>query len=433
MTSRTEDSYRESLSYLYGLQKIGMKFGLENTRSLLTALSNPHLAFPSAHIAGTNGKGSTAAFLASILMEMGWKVGLYTSPHLVDFTERIRVNGKPIAQERLARYVAELRPEIDRLNATFFEATTAIAFHHFAIENVDAAVIETGLGGRLDSTNVLAPKVAIITNIALEHTEYLGDTTAAIAFEKAGIIKRGTPLITAVQDEDANAVILHRARELDAPVISIDTEPIELRIDAVDRMLFRSEIIEGEFSSPLIGCHQYANALLALTAASQCFEAGFDARRNGIAHVRENTGLRGRLERVHTDPEVVIDVAHNADGVRRLSETWSAIRDTRRTHLVFGVQRTKDIHAIIDVLSQWEWASLCPVQSRHEEALPRGEIIRALDKPPSEHCTEQSAATAVEFFLERGNSGESLLIFGSHYLIGELLEEKKFNSFSTRA
>ena len=213
--------YIEVINYLYSLQRFGIKLGLQNIEKLLKLFQNPEKDFISVHIAGTNGKGSTSSFIASILKASGYKVGLYTSPHLVDFTERIRVDGIPISREKVVEYVKSLQNEIDLLKATFFEVTTAIAFKHFADEKVDFAVIEVGLGGRLDSTNIILPAVSVITTVSYDHMNILGDTIEEIAFEKAGIIKEGIPCITGC-DGKALEVIRKVANEKNSKLIVAD-------------------------------------------------------------------------------------------------------------------------------------------------------------------------------------------------------------------
>ena len=209
-------SYPETLAWLFSLQKFGIKLGLENIRGLLESCGNPQRSYPTVHVAGTNGKGSTSAFIASILMESGCRTGLYTSPHLTDFHERIRVDGVPISQDAIVRYSEELRVEADARKATFFEATTCMALRHFADEHVDVAVIETGLGGRLDSTNIIEPRVTVITSVGMEHTDLLGSTLADIAGEKAGIIKDGIPVVSGVTQREARDVIARAASERNA-------------------------------------------------------------------------------------------------------------------------------------------------------------------------------------------------------------------------
>src|SRR5512135_1725144 len=206
-------SYSASLRYLYGLQGRGMKFGLRNIRNLLTFAGDPEAKFPSIHVAGTNGKGSTAAFLASAFMEAGYSTGLYTSPHLVRFTERITINGRQISEGRLAKYVGALRSAIEKTGATFFEATTCVAFQYFADEEVDIAIIEVGLGGRLDATNTLAPLACVITSIGFDHMEYLGPTIPSIAAEKGGIVKSRTPVVIGPIARSAERTISEIARK----------------------------------------------------------------------------------------------------------------------------------------------------------------------------------------------------------------------------
>lgn len=400
-------TYKQTLAYLYGLQSRGMKFGLRNIRALAQSVGNPHTTFPSIHVAGTNGKGSTSAFIASIFTESGYKTGLYTSPHLVRFTERIRINGIEIQEDRLVEYVKRLRPMIERLHATFFEATTCIAFQYFADECVDIAVIETGLGGRLDSTNIVHPLVSVITNVALDHQEYLGKTIAKIAREKAGIIKHGVPCITASEDEEALA-ILHRI------AAKKGSQLIEARRYAMKNVKLG-----------LAGEHQKRNAVLASIAVGSVMSrysffpnlSNATARR-GLMRVRQNTGIRGRLERV--GKRFILDVAHNPDAIRRLMESLS--RATRRNvTVVFGVMKDKEYASMIEPLARIakRFITVAPTTKR---ALASKEVALLARRS----CERTFDCGTVARGLKRARAvarGGTILVTGSNYVVGEALAE----------
>ncbi len=264
-------SYRRTLTYLYALQLRGMKLGLRNTRQLLRFLGDPHKTFPSIHLAGTNGKGSTSAFLASIMMEAGLRTGLYTSPHLVRFGERIRIDGKELSEERLVSYVRDLRRTIDSIGATFFEATTAIAFRYFADEHIDMGVIETGLGGRFDSTNVLVPVASVITTIGLDHTDVLGDTVEKIAKEKGGIIKPRVPVILGHIHGAPLSVLRDLARARHAPLrlATVSASCIAVERQGALSLRFRTGLLHGVTITPGFGgSFQVDNAQLAIAVAT---------------------------------------------------------------------------------------------------------------------------------------------------------------------
>ncbi len=310
-----------------------MKLGLRNIRVLMKHAGHPERRFPCIHIAGTNGKGSTASFLASIAMEGGYKTGLYTSPHLLRFTERIKVNGKELSDERLVYYIEVLRPAIEASHATFFEAATAVAFLFFADECVDLAVVETGLGGRFDATNIVVPLVSVITNVAFDHTEHLGNTLPKIAREKGGIIKTGVPVVTGTGDRRVLEVFQTIARRKNTRVYHVDR--IARVVPAGERRrrhAFRltTGLMRGHEVVPgLTGEHQVTNARLAIaaydlvlrTTGRQFGRISKAAIVRGLARVRQNTGLRGRLERVTRPGNILLDVAHNPAGIETLVQS----------------------------------------------------------------------------------------------------------------
>ncbi len=310
-----------------------MKFGLRNIRALMKYAGHPEKRFPSIHVAGTNGKGSTASYLASIAMEAGYRTGLYTSPHLLRFTERIRINGTELSEERLVYYVKALRPAIEASRATFFEATTAVAFLYFADERVELAVIETGMGGRFDATNIVVPLVSVITNVALDHTEHLGSTLPKIAREKGGIIKERVPVVTGAKDPSVLEVFRQIARKKQTRVYrtedvarGVPTPGIQGRhgVRLTTGFMRGKKVVPG-----LPGEHQATNARLAIAAydlimrTSDVWFRGITrvAVVRGLERVRRNTGIRGRLERVRWKGTFILDVAHNPDGTRTLMKS----------------------------------------------------------------------------------------------------------------
>ena len=425
-------TYTNTLDWLYGLQKFGIKLGLDNIRALLDGWGNPQDMYPAIHVAGTNGKGSTAAFLASILTEAGYRTGLYTSPHLEDFSERIRIDGVPISGENIVRYAGELREEVDRSSATFFEATTAMAFLYFADQRIDVAVIETGLGGRLDSTNVLRPRVSVITGVALEHTEILGNNIAEIASEKAGIIKPEAPVVIGPVPPEARAVFARAAAVCGVQLhdVSVDPATIVLRdLDATEcSLLWNRRPVT--LVLPLAGAHQAGNAALAVRAA-ELFGGDRHSRiviRHvvaGIANMRRNSGLRGRLQRLQSVPEIVIDVAHNPDGVRALLASWKAVRDPAHTHLVFGLLKTKDAASVLAEIAAVPWASITAVDAPTEDGRKAAELRILAESAGLPIRTFGSALAAVDQLQIMMAAGDSILLFGSHYVVGDYLAERK--------
>jgi dihydrofolate synthase/folylpolyglutamate synthase len=411
-----------------------MKFGLHGIRRLLYVLDNPERRFLSIHIAGTNGKGSVAALLAAILTAAGYKTGLYTSPHLIDYRERIRINGVAIPRKRIVSLVNRLRPEIAAGRNTFFEATTAIAFQYFAEERVDIAVIETGLGGRLDATNVLKPLLSVITTIGLDHTEILGKTIGAIAAEKAGIIKKRIPCVTGVERGVALQVIRQRCakqfsllrttREVRIHPKRMSLSGSTVDIQLADRML-------EDINISLAGSFQFKNVATAILALDELNRRGTlpvtsRAIRKGLGNVGKLTGLRGRLSLVRTSPVIICDVAHNPDAARSLSKTLSEL-GVGKVNLLFGVMRDKDYGSMVDILGH-SAARMAFVRAKTSRSAPPEDLKRAASEVGLVGRTFDTVREGLSFLLER-RSRWPILITGSHFVVGEalaFLEGKKY-------
>ena len=342
--------YPSALEYLYARTTGTYKFGLERTRLLLGELGNPHLAFPVIHIAGTNGKGSAVATAEALLRGRGLRVARYTSPHLVDFRERIVVNGEPITAQQVVAFIDEWTRAVERLGASFFEATTALAFHHFAEARIDVALIETGLGGRLDATNVVQPVAAGVTSIGLDHTEYLGPTLEAIAREKAGIFKAGVPAVIGEGDPEVRAWLARDARAAGAAPVRIvveETEATQFAVSALGtEFTLRALHDERVVGTPLVGRHQadnFAFALTLLDAAGGRFRVPLAEAVESVRAVR----LPGRFQRVG---RWIFDVAHNADGARTVAASLAAVEHETPVVAVLCVLGDKDWRSMLDAL-----------------------------------------------------------------------------------
>lgn len=417
----------DNISFLYSLEKFGIKLGLENTYKLLDSLNNPHNKFKSIHIAGTNGKGSTSAFISSILMESGYSVGHYTSPHLVRFNERIKVNNIEITDEELSYYVKSLKNVIINLRATFFEATTSIAFKFFSDKNVDFAVIETGLGGRYDSTNVINPLVSVITNISFDHIQQLGNKIESITFEKAGIIKKGVPLITAVEDTESIRVIERVANENSARVFNVNDIYSFYDINILpDGLFFKvKNNTKYDLYSPLSGIHQIRNILCALQSIKILRDKGFDKITDssiilGIKNVVKNTGLRCRIETYSRKPYIILDVAHNVQSIKCLIDTLNVF-NKKNVYLIFGIMKDKDYSTIIKLLSNFSNNVYC-VKPNTERALDSNEICRLFRENGLNAMDCGDIRNAIDKALTSIKDKEIILITGSHYVCGEALE-----------
>ncbi len=408
--------YFKTLEYLYGLEKFGIIFGLDNVRWLLSLLGDPHRLFKTVHVGGTNGKGSVTAMISSILEEDGYRTGAYTSPHLVSFTERITVNREPILEEEVVRLTREIKGRVDgedpRRKFTFFDFTTALAFEYFRRQRVDIAVIEVGLGGRLDSTNVIEPAVSVITNVDLDHRDYLGDTVEEIAGEKAGIIKEGVPAVTGAEGP-ALEVIKKAAADKATLYVLGETFGYEKRGEQV--MSYRG--IGRNMDDVRIGLegdHQLFNAALALCAVEVLNANGFALSEDSMRRALSGLKWPGRLEVVGGNPKIILDAAHNSHATMTLVRFLKTHFQQAKKVLVFGVMKDKDFPAML--------AELFPLFDR--VILTKPDIGRAAS--PEElavYVPEAITADSVEHALDRalplaGTEG-LVVITGSFYTIGE--------------
>ncbi len=367
-----------ALNKLYSLHQFNIKLGLDNVTSFLRFIGNPQEKLKAFHIAGSNGKGSTAAFTASILQELGYRTGLYTSPHFVRFNERVKINGIEIPDDFIAGFVSSYEKEIDERGLTFFEVTTAAAFEYFASNKVDYAVIETGLGGRLDATNVLNPQAVIITSISLEHTQILGDTIEKIAYEKAGIIKRNTKVFTGRLDERALSVIQKKCSDYSNELFAIDDYILE-KDDMLE--LYTEEIELDDWRMPLKGSYQKYNAALAALAVIKTLNVtNFHPIEHGIKHVISNTGIHGRYEYYRKAPDIIFDSAHNPESFNNfISEFIKEKNKYSKKVLLFGVMKDKAVDEMLSLAAGvFDEIHLC--RARYERALPAEELAVITEK-----------------------------------------------------
>lgn len=408
-------------------QQIGSaayKEGLENTHTLDAHFGHPHRLFRTIHIAGTNGKGSCSHTLAAILQASGLRVGLYTSPHLIDFRERIRVNGQPISEEYVTDFVARERSFFEPLHPSFFELTTAMAFDWFARNMVDVAVIEVGMGGRLDCTNIIRPELSIITNISLDHTQFLGDTPAKIAGEKAGIIKHDVPVVIGETTEETRPVFAAKAAAEEAPIRFAEDERLLISASPLDdRPGFIYQTADyANLEGELGGLCQLKNTNTILSALRQLRQCGFafteEHVRQGFAHVCELTGLQGRWQWLSTRPAIVCDTGHNVGGIGYIVEQLSRQRcDTLR--IVFGMVSDKDIEAVLALLPQN--AVYYFTQASVKRAMP-AEKLRAM---ASAHgLTGRSypdVGTALKQARADARTEDFIFVGGSSFIVADLL------------
>lgn len=414
-------TYSETLEYLYTstpvFERVGAsayKEGLENTIALDNHFGNPHRLFKTIHVAGTNGKGSTSHTLAAILQSAGYRVGLYTSPHLVDFSERIRVNGEPINQQYVIDFVEENKEFFEPLYPSFFELVTAMAFRYFAEKHVDIAVVEVGLGGRLDCTNIISPVLSVITNISFDHTGFLGDTLEKIAGEKAGIIKQNTPVVIGEYLPETLPVFKKKAEEMNAPLIL-----------AQDRV--------GQYSLPefqLKGACQERNLQTILTAADELVRLGIlsdnEAIAKGCAHVCDLTGLRGRWEVLSDSPLTICDTGHNLAGWEYLAPHISKVFEQKKgenaeaqLRIVFGMVDDKDIKAVLEILPKDACYYFC--QASTHRAIPVEKVVALASEHGLVGESFPSVAEAYAKAKADAKAEDFIFIGGSSYVVADLL------------
>ncbi len=429
--------YQEAVKYLYGLghETLAMKLGIDSIRDLSKAFDEPQKKFPAVHIAGTNGKGSTAAMVASILPSAGYRTGLYTSPHLVSITERIRVAGDEIAQDDFARLATVVRAASEKFVAenvfhappTFFEQVTMIAFIYFAEREVDLAVLEVGLGGRLDATNICEPRVTAITPVGLDHQQYLGDALESIAREKAGIVKPGIPVVVAPQEDEAMKAIVTRCEELNSP-ITATSDPSEVEaatgVENIGQCRFRYRTSRGEYGVQLNlrGRHQVTNALVAIHIAEQLNDAGFDIPSRAFVEGLSKPEWPGRLEMIRGSPSqarLLLDGAHNAASARVLraflDEHFSSVPIT----IVFGAMADKAIAEMAEILFPVAQKIVLTKIANVRAAEPADIAEKAAGFNPNIVCANNVTEALAE--ASRITPAEGLIVAcGSLFLVGEI-------------
>ena len=416
-------TYEKTIDYLYNaapaFEKVGAgayKEGLANTKALDKHFGYPHRSYKTIHIAGTNGKGSCSHTIAAILQSAGYKVGLYTSPHLIDFRERIRVNGKCISKERVIDFVDKERDFYQPLQPSFFELTTALAFKYFEEETVDIAVIEVGLGGRLDCTNIISPLLSVITNISLDHTQFLGETLEKIAGEKAGIIKKNTPCVVGEYNDETKSVFENKANEMNAPLI-----------------FAQDNIISSDINFELKGNYQAKNKntiLNAIAYLSKVLTINDDNIINGFDKVCELTGLMGRWQKLSEHPLIICDTGHNLAGWEYLSKQIKETSETLKhdyslnsqpsiTRIIFGMVDDKDVVSVINLLPKDAEYYFC--QASTKRAIESEKIASIAETVGLNGKFFSSVEIAYRNAIENANNNDFIFVGGSSYIVADLL------------
>lgn len=422
-------NYQETLQYLYDRLPVfhlvgssAYKPGLENTTRLMAHLDNPHQKFRSVHIAGTNGKGSVSHYLAAILQEACYRVGLYTSPHLVDFGERIRVNGQMIDQQYVIDYIQKHIDAIETIQPSFFELTMAMAFSYFADKQVDIAVIEVGLGGRLDSTNIISPELSIITNIGFDHVEFLGDTLPQIAAEKAGIIKPGTPVVIGESLSETKPVFVLKSLEMQSDIFFAEDDdiPVLTRYEQ-DEIIFNYR--KQEFRSGLNGIYQLKNLSTVFSAIKvlnnrTAFKISDVALKKGIEHVSQLTGLRGRWELLSDKPKIIADTGHNVQGIQAIVNQLKN-QHYKSLRIVIGMVNDKDISGMLKLLPVN--AIYYYTQAQVKRALSAKVLREKAYNYNLSGTSFGSVKDAVSEAILEASADDLILITGSNFVVGEAL------------
>lgn len=421
--------YQQTIDYLFNsaplFQQIGgaaYKPGLQTTETLDAHFDHPHRCYKTIHVAGTNGKGTTAHTLAAVLQLAGYRVGLFTSPHLLDFRERIRVNGEMISEQYVIDFVEQERAFFEPLHPSFFELTTAMAFKYFADSKVDVAVIEVGLGGRLDCTNIIRPEMSVITNISLDHTQFLGDTLAAIASEKAGIIKAGITTIIGETHAETRPVFEAQAEKVGTHLVFAEDAPqvIDVQVDADGKKVYTTQDW-GTLVSELRGDCQVKNTntiLCALKELSKHFHFSAEHVKEAFARVCELTGLRGRWELIQRHPDVVCDTGHNIGGWQYLAQQLSA-NAYPKVHVVFGMAADKDIDAVLQLLPQN--ATYYFTRASVKRSLSETEMMEKASRYQLPGAVYPDVRSA--YLAARAQAGDQDLIYigGSNFIVADFL------------
>ena len=435
-------NYQETCEYLYHQMPMferqgasAYKEGLDNTLALDEHFGHPHRAFATIHVGGTNGKGSVSHTLASVLQECGYRVGLYTSPHIIDFRERIRINGQPIGEEYVVNFVESERAFFEPLHPSFFEVTTAMAFKYFRDREVDIAVVEVGLGGRLDCTNIITPIVSVITNISFDHTQFLGDTLAKIAAEKAGIIKKGVPVIIGESNEETRPVFEAKAKALSAPIEFAEDNPMvtDYRFKEEGGIHYYTKMY-GELDGDLGGIYQPKNMNTVLPVLRVLAEKGYlipymehsavlsckKELNDGVSHVVRNTGLIGRWQVVKSKaPRVVCDTGHNVAGWEYLSRQLQQVK-CRQLHIVFGMVDDKDVHGVMKLLPTN--AIYYFTKADNHRAVDEQKLLAMADKYGLAATSYPTVAEAYRAALQIAAHDDFIFVGGSSYVVGDFLK-----------
>jgi len=419
--------YNKTIDYLFKLERRGIKYNLNNIKKLLSFLGNPEKNFKSIHVAGTNGKGSVSSMINSILIEKGFRCGLYTSPHITDFRERILVNGEWASKKFIVDFTNKINPLIKKIEPSFFEVATAMAFEYFSKKEVDYAVIETGLGGRLDSTNVLMPEISVITTIAIDHVDFLGDTIEKIAYEKAGIIKKNMPVVVGNLKPPALKEIRKKAESMNSKLINSLRKEIRITKRSEKGIDFKFE--NQNFNFPVIGDYQLNNLRTAMTAVqtlSDNSKIPFSKSiiQKGLSNIKNNSNFYGRFDTIQHSPKIITDVSHNEQAFENIAANLKYF-NYKKLIILFGMMKDKNYQKCLNILSKLDAKIILtrPLYPRAEEPQKLFESV----KNKSKFIPVQNLNDAFSHALSLTDKKDLILVTGSFFLVSEFLE--MYNKF----
>jgi dihydrofolate synthase/folylpolyglutamate synthase len=410
------------VEYLFSLERVGIKYDLKNIRKLSALTGNPYKKLRAIHVAGTNGKGSTASIIASILKENKYKVGLYTSPHIEDFRERIRINGKMISKEYVIDFTNRLYKDIEKIKPSFFEVTTAMAFKYFADNEVEFSVVECGLGGRLDSTNILRPLISVITSISIDHTEYLGNTIKSITLEKAGIVKRGVPCVAGNLTDYQKTIIKKVCKEKKTAMVN-STEII-LKSKFIPNTGYAISYSEGEMILPLFGKYQLDNLktvfiVFFILIGLRKVRFTISDIKKGLLNIEQNTGYSYRFKKISDKPQIVLDVSHNADGLSRLKESLKMLK-YRKLIVIFGMMFDKEIGKCINELEKLNGFMIFTKPDYKRAGEPK-DFAEHLSKK-SKYVIKSNVKESYEYAKALAKKDDLILVTGSFFMVSDFLK-----------
>ncbi|HMS63999.1 MAG TPA: folylpolyglutamate synthase/dihydrofolate synthase family protein [Ignavibacteria bacterium] len=427
-------NYNKCIEYLFGLERAGIKYDLKNIALLLKYLNIPEKKFKSIHIAGTNGKGSVSSILNSVLNEKGFKTGLYTSPHIKDFRERILVNGKYISKKFIIDFTNKLHDEIERIKPSFFEVTTAMAFEYFSNRKVDYAVVETGLGGRLDSTNVLIPVVSVITSICIDHVEFLGKTIKKISAEKAGIIKKNIPIVSGNVTAESEKIFRKTAKEKNSEIIfAEDNYRIDIKKKTERGFIFNAEGNGKNYRNfyfPVIGDYQKHNIKTSLTALDIfCEKENIvieeNEIHNGLKNVKQNSNFHGRFELISEKPKIVIDVSHNLQGIENIPQNLKFF-NYKALIIIFAMMNDKQYKESISELLKLKTKKIIFTKPDYKRSAEPDTLLNSVKGNESKIEARSTVKEAFEYAISLSKTNDLILVSGSFFLVSDLLKLKEF-------